>query len=262
MRRFVIGDIHGCSRALAAILDEISPDLDDLLIFLGDFVDRGPDSRGVIEMMLGLNRHTRVVPLLGNHEIMLLSVLGNPAATDHWLRSGGDATLASYRGDIAQIPESHRHFFRSLRPYFETPHEIFIHAGYHPQLPLDQTDDTIRFWNHPLIWPAPHFSGKRAYLGHTPQMDGKVLDIGHIVFLDTYCFGGGWLTAMNLDTFDLVQASMHGKVQRAPWKAMVHWFQQTLRLPRGKRDFDPFSYVGDDEPTYPSGPPPQQDPNA
>ena len=75
MRRYVIGDIHGCGKALRSLVDEISPTKDDELIFLGDYVDRGPDSRGVIDQLIELRDHYRVILLRGNHEIMLSGVV-------------------------------------------------------------------------------------------------------------------------------------------------------------------------------------------
>jgi len=228
MRRYVIGDIHGCSKALQALVDEISPRRDDTLIFLGDFIDRGPDSRGVIDLMIGLSRVTRVISLRGNHEVMLMGVLCGGLNAEFWKKSGGNSTLASYGGSLERIPQAHFDFFRSLRAHYETDHEIFIHAGYNPNRPIEQTDEADRYWNHQSEWPAPHYSGKRAYLGHTPQPNGEVLNLGHLVCVDTYCFGGGWLTALDLDNHHALQASRQGHLRRAPAMAMLNWLKRCL----------------------------------
>src|ERR1043166_4066276 len=95
-RTIAVGDVHGCSRALATLLDAIGPEPDDRLVLLGDYVDRGPDSRGVLDQLISLVGRCRVVPLLGNHEEMLLAVRSAPAALKGWLTCGGLATLESY----------------------------------------------------------------------------------------------------------------------------------------------------------------------
>jgi serine/threonine protein phosphatase 1 len=229
MRRYVIGDIHGCSKALQALTDELKPGRDDTLIFLGDFIDRGPDSRGVIDLVVQLSRQTRVVSLRGNHEVMLMGVLFGGLDPGWWKKSGGHSTLASYGGSLERIPQSHLDFYRSLRCHHETERELFIHASYSPDCPIEQTDEANRYWNHPTQWPGPHISGKRVYVGHTPQASGEVLNLGHLVCVDTYCFGGGWLTAMDLDSHQILQASRHGHLRRAPIMAMLNWCKQLLR---------------------------------
>src|SRR5690554_6025128 len=107
MRRYVIGDIHGCSKALRSLVDEIAPSQDDQLIFLGDFIDRGPDSRGVIDQVIELSQRTRVVAIRGNHEVMLMGVLMGGLDANWWCQTGGQSTLASYGGSIERIPAAH-----------------------------------------------------------------------------------------------------------------------------------------------------------
>lgn len=228
MRRFVIGDIHGCSKALQALADEIAPTRDDTLIFLGDYIDRGPDSRGVIDLIVQLTRQTRVIALRGNHEVMLMAVLFGGLDPEFWTKSGGQSTVASYGGSLERVPQSHLDFFRSLRSHHEMENEIFIHAGYNPMCPIELTDDAHRYWNHPTLWPGPHCSGKRVYVGHTPQPSGEVLNLGHIVCVDTYCFGSGWLTAMDIDSHQILQASKHGHLRRIPLVAMLNWFKRMI----------------------------------
>jgi serine/threonine protein phosphatase 1 len=214
MRRFVIGDIHGCSKALRTLIETLAPQSDDQLIFLGDLIDRGPDSRGVIDQMLAIGKSARMVVLRGNHEMMLMGILFGGCDPSIWLKGGGAATVASYGGSLEKIPVSHKDFFRSTQAHFETERELFIHAGYHPELPLDMIEDEDRYWKHLTEVPAPHCSGKRVFVGHTPQPGGRVLDYGHVVLMDTYCFGGGWLSAMDLDSDEVYQVSRHGHARR------------------------------------------------
>src|SRR2546421_11143992 len=103
-RTIAIGDIHGCSRAARAIVEAVGPAEEDPLVLLGDYVDRGPDSRGVIEYVLGLEQQCRVAPLLGNHELMLLDAVANPHMIGPWQECGGNATLLSYDGQLKNIP--------------------------------------------------------------------------------------------------------------------------------------------------------------
>src|SRR5258707_9775940 len=109
-RTIAIGDIHGCAAPLTAVLAAIKPAEKDMLVFLGDYVDRGPDSRGVIETVLALQNQCRLVTLLGNHEVMLLDALERGAEGAGWLQYGGAETLASYGWEIAHIPERHLEF--------------------------------------------------------------------------------------------------------------------------------------------------------
>src|SRR4051812_48837504 len=109
-RTIAIGDIHGCSKALRTVVDAIEPTADDTIVFLGDFVDRGRDSRGVLDFVLELEKRCQVVPLLGNHELMLLEAGENPLAMEPWLSVGGAATIQSYGGRLESIPPEHWEF--------------------------------------------------------------------------------------------------------------------------------------------------------
>src|SRR2546430_524502 len=95
-RTIAIGDIHGWSAALAAIIDAVMPGPDDTIVTLGDYVDRGPDSRGVLEQLVGLAERCHLVPLLGNHEEMMLGAREGRDDLRFWLKNGGGDTLASY----------------------------------------------------------------------------------------------------------------------------------------------------------------------
>lgn len=213
-RLFAIGDVHGCSAALETLLDAIAPTPADIVVMLGDYVDRGPDSRGVIDRLLRLQNECRLRPLLGNHELMFLAALRGEAEFRFWYSCGGDATLASYGSRLEDVPQEHLEILRNCRPYFETPEFLFVHANYEPDLPLNQQPADTLFWKHLSYGlPARHQSGKTAVLGHTPQTSGQVLDLGHLLCLDTYCFGSGYLTAMNLDTGQIWQADRFGRMR-------------------------------------------------
>ena len=115
-RLIAIGDIHGCKTALERLLDSIQPTAEDTIVTLGDYVDRGPDSRGVVERLIQLGGETRHVGLMGNHEEMMLEVIQQQTPHEMWLRHGGVETLDSYAfaGSLDFLPDSHLEFFESL----------------------------------------------------------------------------------------------------------------------------------------------------
>jgi len=213
-RTIAIGDIHGCSKALAAVIASLDPESTDTLVFLGDYVDRGPDSRGVLDQLLELQQRCRVVPLLGNHEVMMLGVQSGEMPAEFWQRYGGYETLLSYGGDLASVDPTHWSFMRECRRYFDTPTHLFMHANYVADRELDDQPDHILFWTHvSTVLPPRHRSGKTAVVGHTPQYEGDILDVGHLKCIDTCCFGGGWLTALDVDSGQVWQANRAGEIR-------------------------------------------------
>lgn len=215
-RTIAIGDIHGCSVALRTLLMAIDPQPDDTLIFMGDYVDRGPDSRGVLDQIIALVDRCEIVPLLGNHELMLMESMQNREMFEFWKACGGTETLSSYGGTLDNLPFEHLVFLRGLRRWYETEKFIFVHANYDEAVPIDQVTDDLLFWEHVnTVPPNPHYSGKTVIVGHTPQGNGCVRDLGHLICLDTYCFGGGWLTAMDVDRREIWQANQEGQLRHA-----------------------------------------------
>jgi calcineurin-like phosphoesterase family protein len=218
-RTIAIGDVHGCSPALAAVLAAIDPQPLDTIVTLGDYVDRGPDSKGVIERLLALAKTCRLIPILGNHEEMMLAVIDEQMPLDDWLRCGGAATVDSYSESYGQaapgipaLPPEHLSFLRRCEPYYETDTHLLLHANYDPALPLaEQSLLTIRWLSLRESIPPAHISGKTAILGHTPTRSGEIFDRGYLKCIDTYCYGGGWLTAIDLASGQLWQADRTGR---------------------------------------------------
>ncbi|MDP6444986.1 MAG: metallophosphoesterase family protein [Pirellulaceae bacterium] len=211
-RTIAIGDIHGCSKALESLLRRIAPAADDLIITMGDYIDRGPDSRGVIDQLLRLPEMCRHIALMGNHEIMLLAVLQDSTHSPFWMQCGGRETIESYGGDIENVPEDHLHFVRGCLPHYETESHLFVHANYNAGAPLEEQEDELLYWRHlSQGLPGPHESGKIAVVGHTPQPGGRVLDLDHVVCVDTFCFGDGCLTALDVDSRETWQSNKQGQ---------------------------------------------------
>jgi serine/threonine protein phosphatase 1 len=216
-RTIAIGDIHGCSTALRAVVEAISATSDDTLVLLGDYIDRGPDSRGVIDFVLELEQRCSVVPLLGNHELMMVNSLENLSVIGPWLESGGDATVRSYEGRLQNIPKEHLLFMRRCRTYYETATQFFVHANYAPNVALAEQPDYLLFWEHLHFHkPPPHENGKVAIVGHTSQKNAEILDLGHLICIDTFCHGGGWLTALEPATGKTWQADRNGRLRPDP----------------------------------------------
>lgn len=219
MRTFVIGDIHGCSKALQSLLEAIHPTPEDRLIFLGDYVDRGPDSRGVIDRLLELEQECQTVFLLGNHEIMFRGAL-NGLAPELWLQAGGSQTVTSYGGLLKNVSPSHIDFLYRCVPHFETENHIYVHANYRHELPLNQQPEETLFWEHLTDRvPEPHISGKHVFCGHTPQPGGNIGFFGHFTCLDTCCFGGFFLSAIEVESGEFWQFSKEGH-RRETWRLL------------------------------------------
>jgi serine/threonine protein phosphatase 1 len=221
-RTIVVGDIHGCAAALDAVLAAVRPTAHDTVIVLGDVIDRGPDSRGVVDRLIALAGRCRLVLIQGNHEERLAAANADTTELKRWLAAGGTDTLRSYgwspggpRRRLADvIPEPHRRFLRSARPYHETTTHLFVHAGYVPDLPMaDQPGLALRWRVTSRETAEPHASGKVAVVGHTPQLDGEVLDLGFLVCIDTNCVRGGWLTALEVETGRVWQADRDGRMR-------------------------------------------------
>jgi Calcineurin-like phosphoesterase len=216
-RVIAIGDIHGCAAALGKIIELIAPEPDDTLVVLGDCVDRGPDSRRVIDQLLALRETCRVVPILGNHEEMMLNFLDGRPQPDEWLECGGATTVASYRGadgKPAPVQSTHVDFLRTWIDCFQTDTHFFAHASYEPERPLaEQHWQTMRWQSLRDVIPEQHESGKIAVVGHTSLKNGEIMDLGYLVCIDTYCWGGGWLTALEATTRQLWQVDRNGRVR-------------------------------------------------
>lgn len=213
-RVIAIGDIHGCRAALEALVALVDPGPADTVVTLGDYVDRGPDSRGVIALLLELTRRCRLVPLLGNHESQMLAALTDHWEWDRWMGVfGGIATLASY-GDwrrIDSVDADHVQFLEGCARYFETPTHLFAHANYAADLPLALQDEEVLVTRSLRVSvPGPHLSGKIAVVGHTPRRDGAILDWGHLIDIDTGCCYGGRLTALDVHTREVWQVDREG----------------------------------------------------
>ncbi len=197
MRTLAIGDIHGCRRSLEALADFAGFSADDTIVGLGDYVDRGPDSKGVIDFLIDLGKSSNLVCLRGNHEIMMVGARDSRAELSGWLGVGGEETLQSYGGDsFAAVPASHWEFIESARATYENDTHFFVHANAYPDTALDDQPAFMLYWEF-FGFPEPHQSGKIMVCGHSSQKSGLPKNIGHAVCIDTNACRGGWLTCLD-----------------------------------------------------------------
>jgi serine/threonine protein phosphatase 1 len=204
-RIFIIGDIHGCLDMLKRMLDKIrwQPDK-DRLIFLGDYIDRGENSRGVVEFLLGLKKMSSSIQcLVGNHEAAFLDYL-NGKEKKLFLMNGGYTTLESYDAsregpDNHLVPASHLDFCNSLDTSLELDDYYVVHAGFRPGVPLPQQTFEDQIWiRDPFIFSAYNF-GKKVIFGHTPFSEPLILE--NKIGLDTGAVYGNKLTCLELPAF-------------------------------------------------------------
>jgi len=201
-RVFVVGDIHGCLEMLQRLMDKIPwhPDK-DRLIFLGDYIDRGENPKGVVDYIVALTRCSPHVDcLIGNHEAMFLDYLSG-ADEELYLRNGGQSTLNSYEADKSGggdslVPPEHMAFYKSLKPYIELQDYYVVHAGFRPGVDISEQKLEDMIWiRDPFIHSTYDF-GKRVIFGHTPLDEPLVTE--NKIGLDTSAVYGLRLTCLEL----------------------------------------------------------------
>ncbi len=206
---YVIGDIHGCLAPLKRLLEHLEPDLhQDRLLFVGDYIDRGPESRAVVDYILQLRARypaENIICLKGNHEIMFLDFL---AGKDRplFLFNGGLNTLRDYWGEDwdeqpeLALPLDHARFYQELQLFYETEEYIFVHGGLKPGVPLaEQVDEDLCWIRGEFIASTENF-GRRVIFGHTPFKQPLVLP--NKIGIDTGLVYGNFLTCLKLPQMD------------------------------------------------------------
>lgn len=212
MRTLVIGDIHGCLNALETLINYVDPTPDDTLITLGDYIDRGPDSKGVIDFLT--NYSGKLITLKGNHEQMMEDAQHSAQEAYFWTINGGDATMDSFNIDsLEEIEPSYWEFIANCPLYHETKNHIMVHAGLDPDLPLEEQPEDPMLWKR-IFDTEPHISGKTLVCGHTPQRSGKPLVLEHAICIDTYPIDTGWLTCLDIDSGKFWQANQRGETRQ------------------------------------------------
>jgi serine/threonine protein phosphatase 1 len=203
---YAIGDIHGMKNHLITLLSEIDKDIHthkqpSKIIFVGDYVDRGPDSAGVIDLLINRNRnspeHIEHIFLMGNHEDMLLNDKIN------WMFNGGKQTVESYGLepyiDDFVIPNEHEEFFEILRYYYQYDRYLFVHAGIFPYMKVEDANPFSLMWERKMNgYNGDYDYGYHVTHGHTPSKNIGIAK--NTINIDTACVFGGCLTAVKYDT--------------------------------------------------------------
>lgn len=219
---YIVGDIHGCLEELVCLIDALPLKPEDRLVFLGDYVDRGPDSHGVLSFLLNLRSEAsrEVVFLKGNHEDMLMSYLGLPGNHgDMFLFNGGGTTLASYgvtsnRGApdllLERIPEDHLKFFMELKVFYLMDPYLCVHGGINPAKSLGEQEEKEMLWIRHQFIDSRHPLPYTVLFGHTPFED-VLFDLPFKVGLDTGLVYGNTLSCLEVSEKVLFQVKRGSK---------------------------------------------------
>ncbi len=214
-KTFVIADIHGCSKPLRALLTKITVNpLTDTLIFLGDYIDRGPNSKEVVAEIIKLaEKFPRIITLMGNHEQMLLEFMQG-RGRDLFLKYGGRETLESYGMDppftdnpVDFIPADHLDFFNSLDTYWEDDNYIYVHAGLQPGVNLNRQSTEWCLWSRGKFINSDYDFGKTVIFGHTEHSEPLIK--ANKIGIDTGSFYGGRLTCLVLPARQFISVPGH-----------------------------------------------------
>jgi serine/threonine protein phosphatase 1 len=202
---YAIGDIHGCLDKLRSLMLRCEKHADGRpmsFVFVGDYIDRGPQSSAVIDCLIDLKAEhgENVVALMGNHEAMALAAFDGSGPVRLWLAQGGLATLASYGvAEASELPGAHVDWLRALPLSYDDGRRFFVHAGVNPGAPLDAQDDFDLLWiREPFLSHGGDYS-RLVVHGHTPLADGVPDLRSNRLNLDTGAVFGGPLTAAVFD---------------------------------------------------------------
>ena len=204
-RTYAIGDIHGCLEKLEDLIAKIGPARDDLLIFLGDYIDRSANPKRVIDFLIELRSNIDCIFLRGTHEDMFLEFLEYGTNKTIFFANGGLRTIASYiqpqpfssHAQVARaLPEAHRDFYAELKWYHEDEDYIYVHAGVRPEVPMHQQERRDLIWIRDEFIFAETGLEKKVIFGHTPF--ARPLIKPDKIGIDTGAVYGGCLTAVQL----------------------------------------------------------------
>ena len=212
-RIIAIGDVHGCCTALTELLAALKPAKDDAVVMLGDLVNRGPDSKGVVDRLIKLEAECRLITIMGNHDEIFLHSLEQAALDASKVSSGTGPTLASYGGSVLNVPASHLDYFRRMVTHWETDDYIFVHATVDPEVPLSEHASPLLRWSRYEASQPRHCSGKVVICGHTQQRSGYPGMSEHLICLDTAAYRGLWLTSLDVTTNTVLQSGENREVR-------------------------------------------------
>ena len=215
-RLFAIGDIHGCFDSLRELIENrIAIRKTDKLVFLGDYIDRGNQSREVIDYIIELkNKDFDIVALIGNHESMLLDALDNDIFLPEWFQNGGSETMRSFGiNSLKQLDQVYIDFFKGLQFYYLLNDFLFVHAGFKDRISNPFDDKYNMIWSRREKYTNPVLRNKIIIHGHTPipQLicNQEIQNHNHVINIDTGCVyadikGFGFLSAFEIYSGELI----------------------------------------------------------
>jgi serine/threonine protein phosphatase 1 len=215
-RLFAIGDIHGCFDSLRELIEnKIAIRKSDRLVFLGDYIDRGNQSREVIDYIIELkNKDFDIVALIGNHESMLLDALDNDMFLPEWFQNGGYETMRSFGiNSLKQLDQVYIEFFKGLQFYYSLDNFLFVHAGFNDRISNPFDDKYHMIWSRREKYTNPVLTDKIIIHGHTPVpqliCNQEIQNHNHVINIDTGCVyadieGYGFLSAFEIYSEELI----------------------------------------------------------
>ncbi|MBP8958915.1 MAG: serine/threonine protein phosphatase [Bacteroidales bacterium] len=219
-RLFAIGDIHGCFRTFYELVNShIHPEKSDRIILLGDYIDRGPGIREVVDYIMELiEMGFNVTPLMGNHEWMLVNSYDDPRMLPLWYLNEGITTLESFGiANIRNIENEYIKFFRNLIFYEKVGDFYFVHGGFNDTLEDPFSDKEAMLWESRLSYSNPVFTGKTIVHGHRPKLleysRKMVKEKSKVIPIDTGCVYGremnyGYLSALDVGNMELISIAI------------------------------------------------------
>ncbi|PDS74625.1 metallophosphoesterase family protein [Rhizobium sp. L43] len=194
---FAIGDIHGCIDPLNRMIDRIEAHASEgTVVFLGDYVDRGPDSKSVLDRIIaGPSGQWSWICLKGNHEDMMVAAYADGDSRDVWISNGGLETEMSYDG---RVPSQHLQWATDRPLMHVDRHRIFVHAGVVPEFPLERQTKRDLLWLRFPPGESSDYWGKHLVHGHTPSLSNPVTT-GNRTNIDSACVFGGKLSCAVFD---------------------------------------------------------------
>jgi serine/threonine protein phosphatase 1 len=210
-RIFFIGDIHGCSKTFKKLVTEkIRIQKTDKLYCVGDYIDRGNDSKGVIDFILQLkNDHYQIYTIRGNHESMLLRSEADHASFAHWIRNGGDKTLESFKiKSITELKPVYLDFFKRTKYFFYSRNFIVVHAGLNFEIDNPLIDKYSMMWNRSTLIDTRYLNGKLLIHGHTAKTNEYITSQS---FESPFNIDGGCVYKQNQGFGNLFALSLNDK---------------------------------------------------
>jgi len=193
-RHFAIGDIHGCFNSLKELIEnKIQLQKNDKLILLGDYIDRGPNSKEVVDYIIELqDRGYDIMTLLGNHESMLVDAYYNESAISKWIQNGGSETLKSFEiNSLKNLESKYLDFFNNLKLYFELDEYLFVHAGFNDELENPFVDKYCMLWKSRERYFNPLLRDRIIIHGHSPvpinSCEEQIKNNSNVINIDAGC---------------------------------------------------------------------------